>query len=56
MVELALQVEKDESFHVIINGVNKGEKEFEECSVENGVLFKDRRLVVPAKSPFIPRC
>lgn len=31
-----------------------GAKEFEGYTVDNGVLLKDRRLVIPAKSPFIP--
>lgn len=54
MDELALQIEKDEALQRIIRGVSEGEKEFESYTVDNGVLFKERRLVIPAESPFIP--
>lgn len=54
MDELALQVEKDDTLQRIIRGVLEGDKEFEGYTVEKGVLFKDNRLVIPAKSAFIP--
>ena len=38
----------------IIQGVQSGDQEFEGYCLNNEVLFKDRRLVIPAKSLFIP--
>ncbi|KAG2245962.1 hypothetical protein Bca52824_085590 [Brassica carinata] len=54
MDELALQVERDEALQAIINGVSNGDQEFDGYSVKEGVLFKDRCLVIPTNSPFIP--
>ena len=53
MDELALQVEKDKALQRIITGVLNNEREYEGYTVEKGVLYKERRLVIPAKSPFI---
>lgn len=53
MDELALQVKQDEALQTIIKGVRNGDAEFEGYSLQSGVLFKDRRLVIPTKSPFI---
>lgn len=54
MDELVMQVEQDESLQKIISGVLKGEKDYEGYTMERGLLIMERRLVIPAKSAFIP--
>lgn len=52
--ELALQVAQDEVLQQIIRFVQEGAEGTEGYSVKEGLLLKDNRLVISAKSPFIP--
>lgn len=52
--ELALQVEKDEGLQIIIRALKEDKNAPEGYYLKNGHLFNEGRLVIPAKSPFIP--
>lgn len=51
--ELASQVAQDEVLQYIIKAVENGDVGTEGYSVRDGLLFKEDRVVIPAKSPFI---
>ena len=52
--ELARQLAQDAVLKNIMDAVNDGVAGTEGYSVKDGLLFKDIRLVIPEKSPFIP--
>lgn len=52
--ELARQLTQDAVLKNIMDAVRDGVAGTEGYSVKDGLLFKDSRLVIPEKSPFIP--
>ena len=52
--ELVLQVAQDEVLQKIMRFVQERAEGTEGYNVKDGLLLKDNRLVIPARSPFIP--